>query len=55
MEITDDGRGMTGDETRGLGFLSMQERAQELGGSFDMQTHPGSGTRMLVKLQIDWK
>ncbi len=51
LEITDDGRGF--DPTvapRGTGLLSLNRRAQELGGSFTLDTSIGSGTR--VRLDV---
>ncbi|RMD80418.1 MAG: hypothetical protein D6823_03460, partial [Chloroflexi bacterium] len=35
-------------EGRHLGLLGMRERAAELGGSFTVRSHPGSGTEIEV-------
>jgi two-component system NarL family sensor kinase len=36
IEIIDDGKGLSGDLTTGVGMTSMRERAEELGGTFEM-------------------
>jgi signal transduction histidine kinase len=53
ITITDDGTGFDAAEaaTRGLGLLSMRERAKALGGELDLKTAPGRGT--VVTLQLD--
>ncbi|WP_026370410.1 ATP-binding protein [Kallotenue papyrolyticum] len=53
--IADDGRGFkppaTGEAARGhFGLLSMQERAQLAGGSLTIESAPGQGTRLTVRL-----
>jgi NarL family two-component system sensor histidine kinase LiaS len=53
LTITDNGQGFTptaSDHQRGLGLRSMQERIQELGGSFVIESAPGQGTRVQVSL-----
>ncbi|NUQ89948.1 MAG: diguanylate cyclase, partial [Glycomyces artemisiae] len=53
ITITDDGLGFDADEaaTRGLGLLSMRERAKALGGDLHLATAPGEGT--VVTLILD--
>jgi signal transduction histidine kinase len=53
MQIIDDGAGFdVRQDFRGhLGLRSMQERIQQLGGSFDLQSAFGQGTRLTVTLR----
>jgi PAS domain S-box-containing protein len=46
--IHDDGKGFEEKEARarGLGLLSMEERARLMGGTFRIRTHPGVGTEV---------
>lgn len=50
LEITDDGLGLTTHRPNGLGLLSMQARAAELGGRCHIEANPGGGTRVSVRL-----
>ena len=53
LAVTDNGRGMSLDESgssHGLGLHLMQERVQELRGSFVLDTSPGQGTRLEVSV-----
>ncbi|WP_205323686.1 GAF domain-containing sensor histidine kinase [Glycomyces sp. YM15] len=52
ITIADDGEGFDADEaaTRGLGLLSMRERAKALGGDLDLKTAPGEGTTVTLEL-----
>ncbi|HEY7355622.1 MAG TPA: sensor histidine kinase, partial [Ktedonobacterales bacterium] len=53
LSITDNGQGFepgAGETLHGVGLRSMQERVQELGGSFVIESAPGQGTRVLVSL-----
>jgi len=52
LEITDDGVGLPTELHAGVGLLSMRERAAELGGSCVIETTPGQGTHVLVKLPL---
>lgn len=56
MEIEDNGRGIskqkTKTKTRGLGLVSMRERVEYMGGTFHMQSSPGKGTKVRVKIPI---
>jgi signal transduction histidine kinase len=51
VEIHDDGRGMAGPRVDGVGLAAMRERAEELGGTFVVDS-PGAGTRVLARLPI---
>jgi PAS domain S-box-containing protein len=55
LQIHDDGRGIQAGEIAGLhslGLLGMQERAQRLGGAFDIQAVPGDGTIVTVSIPL---
>jgi len=59
-EITDNGKGFSLDEIkftqaspRGLGLLGMQERIAQCGGGLTIDTHLGSGTRILLRIPIE--
>ncbi|MFP3975122.1 MAG: GAF domain-containing protein [Chloroflexota bacterium] len=61
MEIKDDGKGFDSsrpievDETgRGRGLFSMNERATLLGGTCDIQSRPGKGTTITVRVPVYW-
>jgi signal transduction histidine kinase len=51
VEIADDGRGLPLTVEGGVGFTSMRERAEELGGSWDLSAN-NPGTRVLVFLPL---
>lgn len=58
-EILDDGIGFdldqaypTGRNLRGMGLLGMRERAEQFGGTLEIQSRPGQGTRILIRLPI---
>jgi signal transduction histidine kinase len=55
VEIEDDGIGFVEDTdrpivARGLGLVSIRERAARLGGTFNILSSPGNGTRLVVSL-----
>jgi signal transduction histidine kinase len=55
LTIEDDGRGFAppagdGGTAPGFGLATMRERAEELGGRFDLASRPGHGTRLAVRL-----
>ncbi|MNZ88500.1 Sensor histidine kinase LiaS [compost metagenome] len=52
MALQDDGTGFKADEVKrgSYGLSTMQERAQKLGGSAEILSKPGSGTRVKVIL-----
>lgn len=53
--VVDDGRGFERDGTGGHGFglSGMAERVRILGGSLDVETAPGDGTRIRVAVPVD--
>lgn len=54
LTMTDDGRGI--DEARiaeGTGLGSMRQRARRLGGTFEVSSQDGSGTRIILKVPLD--
>jgi len=50
LEIQDDGRGLPTMRRTGVGLQSMRERAEELGGSCEIESVPGGGTRIRARL-----
>jgi signal transduction histidine kinase len=53
LEIHDDGRGIKEEDImdlQSLGLIGMRERAEQLGGTFDIQGHPGEGTTLKVTI-----
>jgi signal transduction histidine kinase len=55
VEVDDDGVGFIEDTdrpiiARGLGLVSIRERAARLGGTFNILSRPGAGTRLVVSL-----
>jgi PAS domain S-box-containing protein len=53
LRVQDDGVGMsteTPPQGWGLGLVGIQERAQEVGGSFELAGRPGSGTTATVRI-----
>jgi signal transduction histidine kinase len=55
IEVEDDGVGFVEDIdrpiiARGLGLISVRERASRLGGTFNILSEPGHGTRLIVSL-----
>ena len=56
LAVTDDGRGfdMEGlDETGGLGLAGMRERAGLAGGSVEILSRPGEGTRVEFRVPLN--
>jgi signal transduction histidine kinase len=49
LEIADDGRGFDPRQDGGFGLASMKERAESVGGTFELETAPGSGTTIRVR------
>jgi two-component system, NarL family, sensor histidine kinase DevS len=51
IEIVDDGAGFDpGELTRGFGLIGMRERVELVGGSLEIDSRPGSGTRVAATL-----
>jgi signal transduction histidine kinase len=53
LEIADDGQGMPERIQAGVGLHSMKERAEELGGKYDIQSTAGQGTVVRVRLPME--
>ena len=59
-EVIDDGCGfdpgtvpLDGSSPRGLGLLSMQERAALCGGTLEVRSRLGAGTRVRIRIPVD--
>lgn len=52
LEIADDGVGLPPDHRAGVGFVSMRERAEELGGTCAITSAPGEGVRIVATLPL---
>lgn len=52
LEVVDDGRGLSHHAKMGVGLSAMRERAEEVGGTFKLETEPGEGTRILVRIPL---
>jgi signal transduction histidine kinase len=52
VEICDDGCGLLVDGRPGVGLASLRERAEELGGTFRLETRPAGGTRIVARLPL---
>jgi len=52
LEIVDDGIGLPHDLQAGVGLRSMRERAEELGGSYVIESLTANGTSVCVKLPL---
>src|SRR5215208_328945 len=53
LTVTDDGNGFSFDQaTRGLGIGGMRERALLVGGDLDVESRPGIGTRVRLRVPI---
>jgi signal transduction histidine kinase len=54
VAVADNGRGLDGSQgPDGVGLDSMRERAQGVGGRFDMRSAPGAGTTVSVRLPLE--
>lgn len=51
LQVDDDGNGLAPDRRDGLGLVTMRERAQQLGGTFAIESEPGA-TRIDVALPL---
>jgi signal transduction histidine kinase len=52
IEISDDGVGGTNPE-RGSGLRGLRDRVEALGGSIEIDSPPGGGTTLRVRIPID--
>jgi len=50
LSIQDDGRGFQPQIEKGMGILGMQERVTRLGGTFKVESQPGQGALIMVRL-----
>jgi signal transduction histidine kinase len=53
LDIVDDGRGPSSEQANGLGLLSMQARAAEVGGSCRIEASLRGGMRIAVRLPVE--
>jgi signal transduction histidine kinase len=52
LNIQDDGQGFDVRQTKGLGLLGIQERVTHLGGTCQVHSQPGHGTKLSVELPV---
>jgi signal transduction histidine kinase len=52
LDIEDDGRGFDTGRQKGMGLVGMEERVRHLGGTFDVHSHAGAGTKLSVSLPL---
>jgi signal transduction histidine kinase len=52
LEIVDDGVGMPSATTRRSGLANLAQRAESLGGDFEVQSEPGRGTRVTWRVPL---
>ncbi|MGN9908628.1 histidine kinase [Phytohabitans sp. LJ34] len=52
VEVADDGAGLPADPPEGVGLTSMQDRAVELGGAFSVDSRPGHGTTVRIRIPL---
>jgi signal transduction histidine kinase len=50
--VQDDGQGLPDGYRSGMGLTSLRERTEELGGERTIESAPGSGTRIMVRLPL---
>lgn len=53
VSIQDNGAGFDPQQQKGLGLLGIEERARHLGGGFSLDSAPGSGTVLSVRLPLN--
>jgi len=56
LSVADDGHGFTFNpelSSSGIGLVSMQERADLLGGTLDIDTAPGRGARLTIRIPME--
>src|SRR6266511_3510458 len=56
LEVADDGRGFDPESHelyRHLGLVSMRERAEAIGGTLEVESRPGAGTKVSLEVALD--
>lgn len=53
VEIKDNGKGLLDKRRAGVGLNSMRERCEEIGGTFEIESTPGKGTRVTAILPLN--
>jgi two-component system NarL family sensor kinase len=53
IDIADDGHGIDEGVRAGVGLTAMRERAEELGGAFQIESMPNDGTRIVARLPVE--
>jgi signal transduction histidine kinase len=56
LTISDNGRGFEPEavRARGLGLLSIEERAHLVNGRFTVTSRPGGGARLTISVPVGW-
>jgi signal transduction histidine kinase len=52
VRIQDDGRGFLPEAEKGVGILGMEERVAQLGGTLEIDSHPGRGSTLVCRLPL---
>jgi signal transduction histidine kinase len=55
LTVRDDGKGFDASRVKGMGLLGIEERVTHLGGTFAVESQPGSGALLLVSLPLETK
>jgi signal transduction histidine kinase len=50
VEVSDDGTGFDAAATPGFGLSGMRDRVSDVGGDVDVESIPGQGTRVSVRV-----
>ena len=53
VRVTDNGRGLAAGKVTGRGMLNMKNRAQRIGAFLKVESVPGAGTTVMVRLPLD--
>ncbi|MDX1667897.1 MAG: PAS domain-containing sensor histidine kinase [Limnobacter sp.] len=52
LRLSDNGQGFCGNSSTGYGLIGMEERARDMGASFQLNTSPGQGVEILLTLPV---
>jgi signal transduction histidine kinase len=54
IEVEDNGRGMgeTSPDRNGHGLENLRNRTAQIGGQLEVQSRPGQGTKITIKLKV---